>query len=65
MDRVIVQKKGFRWREHGPYVAVGCLLLALCTWLIFGNHAATLRISKDVVRYVMRSSRTMCVPMVR
>ncbi len=49
MDRVIVQKKGFRWREHGPYVAVGCLLLALCTWLIFGNHAATLRISKDEV----------------
>ena len=25
MDRVIVQKKGFRWRKHGPYVAVGCL----------------------------------------
>ena len=47
MDRVIEKKKGFRLRKHGPYVAGGCLLLAMLGWLVFGNHASTLRVSQD------------------
>ena len=47
MDRVIEKKKGFQLRKHGPYVVGGCLLLAIMGWLVFGNHASTLRVSQD------------------
>ena len=47
MDRVIEKKKGFQLRKHGPYLAGGCLLLAILGWLVFGNHASTLRVSHD------------------
>jgi len=47
MDRVIEKKKGFQLKKHGPYVAGGCLLLTVLGWLVFGNHASTLRVIQD------------------
>ena len=47
MDRVIEKKKGFQLKKHGPYVAGGCLLLAILGWVVFGNHASTLRVNQD------------------
>ena len=47
MDRVIEKKKGFQLKKHGPYVAGGCLLLIVLGWLVFGNHASTLRVTQD------------------
>ena len=47
MDRIIEKKKGFQLKKHGPYVAGGCLLLAVLGWLVFGNHASTLRVAQD------------------
>ena len=47
MDRVIEKKKGFQLKKHGPYVAGGCLLLTVLGWLVFGNHASTLRVAQD------------------
>ena len=47
MDRVIEKKKGFQLKKHGPYVAGGCLLLTVLGWLVFGNHASTLRVTQD------------------
>ena len=43
--------------KHWPYAAGGSLLLAVVCWLLFGNHAATLRVSKDelTVSDVVRS----------
>ena len=43
--------------KHWPYAAGGGLLLAVVCWLLFGNHAATLRVSKDelTVSDVVRS----------
>ena len=49
MDRVIEKKKGFQLKKHGPYVAGGCLLLAILGWVAFGNHASTLKVSQDEV----------------
>ncbi|MBQ6227058.1 MAG: efflux RND transporter periplasmic adaptor subunit [Prevotella sp.] len=47
MDRVIEKKNGFQLKKHGPYVAGGCLLLTVLGWLVFGNHASTLRVTQD------------------
>ena len=47
MDRIIEKKKGFQLKKHGPYVAGGCLLLTVLGWLVFGNHASTLRVTQD------------------
>ena len=47
MDRVIEKTKGQRLKKYWPYVAGGCLLLAILGWLLFGNHASTLKVSKD------------------
>ena len=47
MDRVIEKTKGQRLMKYWPYVAGGCLLLAILGWLLFGNHASTLKVSKD------------------
>ena len=44
MDRVIERKKGFQWKKHYPYVVGGSLLLLVVGWLLFGNHAATLKV---------------------
>ena len=47
MDRVIEKTKGQRLMKYWPYVAGGCLLLVILGWLLFGNHASTLRVSHD------------------
>lgn len=43
MDIQLEKKKGIR-RKHLPYIAGGAALLALVLWIIFGNHASTLRV---------------------
>ena len=47
MDRLIEKKHGFQWRKHGLYVVGALLLIAIVGWAVFGNHAATLRVSAD------------------
>ena len=47
MDRIIEKKHGFQLKKHGPYVAMGALLLAMVCWILFGNHASTVRVEKD------------------
>ena len=49
MDRVIEKKKGFQWRKHGIYAVGAVLFVLLVVWLVFGNHASTLRINADDV----------------
>ena len=33
--------------KHWPYAVVGCLVLGVGIWLVFGNHASTLKVGKD------------------
>ena len=47
MDRVIEKTKAQRLMKYWPYMAGGVLLLVILGWLVFGNHASTLRVSKD------------------
>ena len=49
MDRVIEKTKTQRLMKYWPYMAGGCFVLALVGWLVFGNHASTLRVSRDEV----------------
>ena len=35
--------------KYWPYMALGILLLAISSWLVFGNHASTLRVNKSEV----------------
>ena len=49
MDRVIEKTKGQKLKKYLPYIAGGCLLVCIVCWLIFGNHATTLRVNKDEV----------------
>lgn len=43
MDIQLEKKKGIQ-KKHLPYIAGGALLLALLAWMLFGNHAATLKV---------------------
>ena len=47
MDRVIEKTKSQQLKKYWPYAAGGSLLLVMLAWLIFGNHASTLKVSKD------------------
>ena len=47
MDRVIEKTKTQRLIKHWPYVAGGIVILIIIAWLVFGNHASTLRVDKD------------------
>ena len=47
MDRVIEKTKAQRLTKYWPYMAGGAMLLAIIGWLIFGNHASTLQVSKE------------------
>ena len=47
MDRIIEKTKAQRLMKYWPYMAGGMLLLAVLCWLVFGNHAATLKVNKD------------------
>ena len=33
--------------KYWPYAAGGCLLIIVLLWVIFGDHASTLRVSRD------------------
>ena len=33
--------------KHWPYMVGGCLVLAVGCWLVFGNHASTLKVNRD------------------
>jgi len=48
MDIKIEKKKGIQ-KKHIPYYAGGGLLAMLLLWLIFGNHASTLKIDSKSV----------------
>ena len=47
MDRVIEKTKRQQLKKYWPYAAGGSLLLVMLAWLIFGNHASTLKVNKD------------------
>ena len=47
MDRVIEKTKSQRLMKYWPYMAGACLVLIVLGWLVFGNHASTLRVNKD------------------
>ena len=47
MDRVIEKTKTQRLMKYWPYMAGACLVIIVLGWLVFGNHASTLRVSKD------------------
>ena len=47
MDKVIEKTKTQRLMKYWPYAAGGSLLLVMLAWLIFGNHASTLKVNKD------------------
>ena len=49
MDRIIEKTKAQRLIKYWPYATIGFLLLTIGLWLIFGNHASTLRVSRDEV----------------
>ena len=43
MDIQLEKKKGIQ-KKHVPYIAGGAALLALVLWIVFGNHASTLKV---------------------
>lgn len=47
MDRVIKKTKTQRLMKYWPYLAGGCFVVIILGWLIFGNHASTLRVNRD------------------
>ena len=47
MDRVIEKTKSQRLLKYWPYMAGACLVLIILGWLVFGNHASTLKVNKD------------------
>lgn len=46
MDRKIEHKKGIK-KKHIPYIGAGVLVLCIIVWMIFGNHASSLKVDKD------------------
>lgn len=51
MDRIIEKKKGIR-KKHIPYLMGGGFVLAVLLWVIFGNHASTLRVERRGISIV-------------
>ena len=47
MDRIIEKTKSQRLMKYWPYAAGGVLLLLIICWLVFGNHASTLKVNAD------------------
>lgn len=48
MDIQLEKKKGIQ-RKHVPYIVGGTLLLWLLWWIIFDNHASTLRVDGNML----------------
>lgn len=51
MDRIIEKKKGLR-KKHIPYLLGGGFVLAVLLWVVFGNHASTLRVERRGISIV-------------
>lgn len=51
MDRIIEKKKGLR-KKHVPYLIGGGFVLAVLLWVVFGNHASTLRVERRGISIV-------------
>ena len=47
MDRIIEKTKSQRLKKYWPWLATGCLVMGVGSWLVFGNHAATLKVNAD------------------
>ena len=47
MDRVIEKTRSQRLMKYWPYMAIGGFVIFMIGWLVFGNHASVLRVSKD------------------
>ncbi|MBO7379598.1 MAG: HlyD family efflux transporter periplasmic adaptor subunit [Bacteroidales bacterium] len=47
MDRVIEKTRSQRLMKYWPYMAIGGFVIFMTGWLVFGNHASVLRVSKD------------------
>ena len=43
MDIQLEKKKGIQ-KKHLPYIGGGAVILLLLGWIIFGNHASTLKV---------------------
>lgn len=43
MDIQLEKKKGIQ-KKHLPYIAGGSVIILLLAWIIFGNHASTMRV---------------------
>ncbi len=48
MDRVIERKRGIK-RKHIPYIVGATLFVILMLWVIFGNHASTVKVNREMV----------------
>ena len=49
MDIQLEKKKGFQ-KKHIPYVAGGAFFLILVGWIVFGDHASTLKVDARLDR---------------
>jgi HlyD family secretion protein len=48
MDIQLEKKKGIQ-KKHLPYIAAGSVIILLLAWIIFGNHASTMRVDSKSV----------------
>ena len=48
MDIQLEKKKGIQ-KKHLPYIAGGSVIILLLAWVIFGNHASTMRVDSKSV----------------
>ena len=48
MDIQLEKKKGIQ-KKHLPYIAGGSVIILLLAWVIFGNHASTMRVDAKSV----------------
>lgn len=55
MDIKLEKKKGIQ-KKHIPYIAGGTLFLVLVGWIIFGNHASTLKVDSRRDQYRKRNA---------
>ena len=47
MDKIIEKTKTQKLKKYWPWIGVGCLVLGVSLWLIFGNHASTLKVNAN------------------
>ncbi len=47
MDRVIEKTKTQQLKKYWLHLVGGCLVLGVGGWLVFGNHASTLKVNRD------------------